>query len=85
MTFYDVGGLLVRRQRRLRRGVSVEVWRGDGWVSYPDIDKVMRHGHRLNDTHALALLQEIHQRSAASVPFSEKDGRIALRAPSKST
>ena len=83
VNFYDVGGLLIRRPRRVRRGVSAEVWQRDGWVAYPDLDAVLRHGHRLNEAKAAALLLELQQRTDPSIPFSEKEARIALQAPSK--
>ena len=82
MNFYDVGGLLVRRWTPVRKGTSLEVWNGDSWVPYSDVDAVLRHGHRLTDARALALLEETRDRKAlARLP--EKEARTALRAPGK--
>jgi hypothetical protein len=81
--FYDVGGLLVRRAKRVSRGVYTEVWQGDGWVAYPDLNAVLRHGHRLTDADALALLLLKREQLPALTHLSDQEARAALRAPRK--
>jgi hypothetical protein len=83
VNFYDVDGSLVRRARRLRRGVGAEVWQGDGWVAYPDLNAILRQGHRLTDDDAIALLRVTRARVDRLTPFSDEEARAALRAPRK--
>jgi hypothetical protein len=78
--FYEVGGLLVRRWVPARRRKVMEVWNGDGWAPYPDVDEVLRHGHRLAETQALALLHDTRSRSDALVPLPDEEARVALHA-----
>jgi hypothetical protein len=82
VTFYDVGGLLVRRTR-IRRGIPLEFWNGDAWAPYSDTDAVLRHGHRLTDARALALLHELRSKNEALMRLPDKDARTALRAPAR--
>jgi hypothetical protein len=85
MNFYDVRGLLVRRARRLRRGLGAEVWQGDRWVDYPDLNALLRQGHRLTDADALALLRVTRERIGSLGPLSDDEARAALRAPRQHT
>jgi hypothetical protein len=79
MHFYNVGGLLVRRWMPARRRKSLEVWTGEGWATYPDVDTLLRHGQRLTEEQAIALLQQARARMAPQ-PFSDSDARAALHA-----
>jgi hypothetical protein len=83
VNFYDVDGSLVRRAKHLRRGVGAEVWQGDGWVAYPDLNAIMRQGHRLTDEDAIALLKVTRTRVNTLAPLSDEEARAALRAPRK--
>jgi hypothetical protein len=83
VNFYDVNGLLVRRWEPAPRGMAFEVWNGSGWAPYSDVDKVLRHGQRLTDARALALLHETRNRNETLVRLSDEEARIALRAPGK--
>jgi hypothetical protein len=83
VNFYEVDGALVRRAKRLRRGVGAEVWQGDGWAAYPDLNALMRQGHRLTDADALALLRVTRARVDTLTPLSDDEARAALRAPRK--
>ena len=78
--FYDVGGLLVRRWIPAQRRVTLEVWSGDSWSPYPDVDQVSRHGHRITDVQSLALLHQTRARAGALPPLSDEEAEIALRA-----
>ena len=79
MNFYDVGGLLVRRRTPVRRGISLEVWTGDRWAPYLDVDAVLRHGYPLTDARALALLHETRDRKTLS-QLPDQEARTLLRA-----
>jgi hypothetical protein len=78
--FYDVEKLLVRRWVPAQRRMAMEVWNGDGWAPYPDLDNVSRRGLRLSDDQALALLHETRAREAGLSRFSEEEADAALRA-----
>ena len=78
--FYDVGGLLVRRWVPAQRRATLEVWSGDGWAPYPDVDHVSRHGHRITDVQSLAALHGIRARAGGLVPLSDEEADAALRA-----
>jgi hypothetical protein len=80
MHFYDVGGLLVRRWVPAQRRFAMEVWNGDGWAPYPDVDNVLRHGQRLTEGQALSLLHETRDRMGNLARFSDEEARVALRA-----
>lgn len=80
MHFYEVGGFLVRRWVPGRRRKVMEVWNGDGWAPYPDVDEVLRHGLRLTEAQALALLHKTRHRCESLVPFPEEEARVALHA-----
>ena len=62
--FYDVGGLVVRRWVPAQRRLAMEAWTGDGWAPYPDVDAVLRHGRRLTEMEALAVVHEARSRRA---------------------
>jgi hypothetical protein len=83
LNFYEVGGLLVRRAKRLRRGVGAEVWLGDGWVTYADLNELLRQGHRLTDADAVALLRVTRERTNGLTPLSDEEALAALRTPRK--
>ena len=76
--FFDVEGVLVRRWVPAQRRVALEAWTGEGWSRYPDVDKLSRHGHRLSQEQALALLQEVRVRSATLTQLSDEEARAAL-------
>ena len=78
MHFYDVGGLLVRRWVPAQRRMAMEVWNGDGWAPYPDVDNVLRHGQRLAEAQGLALLREIRDHVGIHARFSDEEARAAL-------
>ena len=78
MHFYDVGGLLVRRWVPALRRLAMEVWKGDGWAPYPDVDNVLRHGQRLSEDRAVALLHEARDRTGPLPRFSDEEARLAL-------
>ena len=80
MHFYDVGGLLVRRWMPAQRRKAMEVWKGDGWAPYPDVDTLLRHGHRLTEEQAVALLHAARDRTEASRRLSDAEARVALHA-----
>jgi hypothetical protein len=58
----------------------MEVWNGDGWAPYPDLDNVSRRGRRLSDEQALALLHEARERTGALARLSDEEAGVALRA-----
>ena len=76
--FFDVGGLLVRRWVPGQRRLAMEVWTGDGWTVYADVDSVSRHGERLTYEQALALLQATRNRAGTLTAFAEADAETAL-------
>ena len=76
--FYDVQGLLVRRWVPGQRRLALEVWTGDGWARYADVDHVLRYGRRLTDVEALTLLIQIRGRNEALAHFSDDEARSAL-------
>ena len=78
--FYDVGGRLVRRWVPGQRRVTLEVWSGDGWAPFPDVDRVSRHGHRIADAEALPLLHATRRRAGTFPDLSDEDARAALHA-----
>jgi hypothetical protein len=77
MSFFDVAGLLVRRWVPAQRRKALEVWNGEGWAPYSDVDNVLRHGQRLTEERALALLQETRMGTLAR--FSDEEARFALQ------
>ena len=81
--FYSVGGRLVRRWVPALRRIALEVWNGDGWAVYPDVDSLLRHGHRLTDEQALTLLQETRAGMGTLSPLSREEADVALRARSR--
>ena len=80
MHFYNVGGLLVRRWVPAGRRKTLEVWKGDAWAPYPDVDTLLRHGHRLTEEQAVALLHGLRDRSEAPRRFSDAEARVVLHA-----
>ena len=79
MHFYDVGGRLVRRWMPAQRRRAMEIWNGDGWAPYKDVDTLLRHGNRLTEDQALALLNDTRDRGGALSRFSAEEARMALR------
>jgi hypothetical protein len=78
VNFFDVGGLLVRRWVPAQRRRALEVWNGDSWAPYPDVDSVLRHGQRLPDERALAILHETREHLGTLAPFSHEEAGVAL-------
>ena len=78
MHFYEVGGVLVRRWMPARRRKTMEAWNGDGWAPFPDVDALLRHGHRLTDDQALTLLNETRNRDGARSALPVEQARLAL-------
>ncbi len=83
MNFYEVGGFLVRRGTPVRAGIALQIWDGEGWVRYADVDAVARQGRPLTDAQALGLLHETRNRFELE-PLSDRDASIALTALSGS-
>jgi hypothetical protein len=81
--FYDVGGLLVRRWMPARRRKSLEVWKGEGWAPYPEVDTLLRHGHRLTEDQAVTLLHRTRESTETPRRFSDGEARVALHARTK--
>jgi hypothetical protein len=57
----------------------MEVWDGDGWAAYSDVDHVLRYGQLLTEARALALLHLTRDRQGTLARFSEDEARVALR------
>jgi hypothetical protein len=76
--FFDVEGMLVRRWVPGQRRVALEAWTGDGWKVYPDIDNVSRHGVRLTQEQALALLKTTRERIGTATPFADGEAETTL-------
>lgn len=56
MHFYDVNGLLMRAWVPEHRPRITEVWKDNRWIAFPDVDQILRHGRRLTETEAHAML-----------------------------
>jgi hypothetical protein len=56
----------------------MEVWMGDGWAPYTDVEQVLRYGHRLNEEEALWLLNETRAQFVTLDRLSDDDARAAL-------
>ena len=80
MNFYDVGGLLVRRWVPAQRRRAMEVWKGDGWAPYSDVDSVLRYGRRLTEVYAAALLNETRDHLGTLEQLSDEEACAALHA-----
>jgi len=78
LQFFDVEGILVRRWVPGQRRVALEAWTGDGWKVYPGIDNVSRHGVRLTQEQALALLKTTRDGIGTATPFADGDAQNAL-------
>jgi hypothetical protein len=76
--FFEVEGLLVRRWVPGQRRLAMEVWTGEGWTVYADVDNVSRHGARLTHEQALALLQATRTRAGTLPAFAESEAETAL-------
>jgi hypothetical protein len=76
--FFDVEGLLVRRWVPGQRRVAMEVWTGDGWTPYRDVDHLSRRGQRLTYDQALALLHAARERSGTLERLSDAEADVAL-------
>jgi hypothetical protein len=83
VNFYAVDRSLIRRRTPVRRGISLQLWNGDHWVPYAQVDAVLRHGHRLTEAQALLLLHETRGRIETLVPLSDHEARAALRGRGK--
>jgi hypothetical protein len=79
MHFYKVDGLLVRRWMPAQRRRALEAWTGDGWTTFPDVDRVLRHAERLSDAEALTLLCETSKGQLSLMPLSLHEAELALR------
>jgi hypothetical protein len=80
VNFYEVGALLVRRWVPAQRRRTMEVWNGDGWAPYSDVDHVLRYGRLVTEVQALAFLHETRDRLGTLARLSDEEARIALRA-----
>ncbi len=80
MHFYEVGGLLVRRWVPAQRRKTVEAWDGNGWLAYPDVDNLLRHGQRVTEAQALVILHDTRDRAGARPRLSDDDALAALHA-----
>ena len=76
--FFDVEGLLVRRWVPGQRRVAMEVWNGDGWANYADVDNVSRRGVRIDPDRALILLQTSREASGALARLTPEEAAVAL-------
>ena len=76
--FFEVEGALVRRWIPGQRRVAMEVWNGDGWMAYSDVDNVSRRCQRLNHEQALVLLQRVRESTSALARFSDEEAGVAL-------
>jgi hypothetical protein len=76
--FFDVEGLLVRRWVPSQRRVAMEVWNGDRWTAYHDVDNLSRRGLRVTHEQALALLQAARERAGTEAPFADGEAGLAL-------
>jgi hypothetical protein len=76
--FFDVEGLLVRRWVPAQRRVALEVWTGEEWTPYPDVDRVSRYGQRLTYDQAMALLQATREHSGTLPPFADGEAAHVL-------
>ncbi len=79
MHFYDVGGVLVRRWVPAQRRIAMEMWNGEGWTAYPDVDALLRHGRRLTEVEALAAIHGTRDRRGTLPRFTDDQARAALR------
>jgi hypothetical protein len=61
-----------------QRRKMMEVWNGDGWSPYPEVDTLLRHGLRLTEEQALVLLNTTRDRVGFLPGFSAEDARLAL-------
>lgn len=80
VNFYDVGGRLVRQWIPARRRKMLEVWNGDGWTPYPDLDEVLRHGVRITDIQALGLVRSARDRDESWTRLNDEEARAVLHA-----
>jgi len=80
VNFYEVGGLLVRQWVPAQRRRAMEVWNGDGWAPHSDVDSVLRHGQRLTEARAVALLHETRDGMGTLTGLSGEEARVALHA-----
>jgi len=79
MHFYELDDLLLRRWVPGQRRVALEVWNGDGWAPYRDVEHVLRYGRRLTEEDALALLHGVRARAVTLAPLSGDEALSALR------
>jgi len=76
--FFEVEGALVRRWVPGQRRIAMEVWNGDGWMAYSDVDNVSRRGERLNHEQALTLLHRVREGAGAWARLSDEEAGVAL-------
>jgi hypothetical protein len=80
VNFYDVRGVLVRRRISARqKGLSFEVWNGEDWGPYSQVDAVLRYGLRLTEPQAMALLHGTRNGIETLPRLSEAEARTVLR------
>jgi hypothetical protein len=76
--FFEVDGLLVRRWVPAGRRKGLEVWDGEHWATFGDVDQLLRHGVRLSEDSALALFHAVCDRKDGARHFSDDEGRRML-------
>ena len=80
MNFYDVHGVLVRRRVSARpKGMSLDLWNGEDWRPYSQVDAVLRYGLRLTEQEATALLHRTHNEIETLARLSDAQARAVLR------
>ena len=65
---------------QLVENVPLEVWNGQEWLLYSEVDAVLRYGLRLTEAQAMALLHGARARIVPLPRLSDTEARIALRA-----
>jgi hypothetical protein len=85
--FHEVDGRLIRQWVPAQRRQTMEIWMGDGWAPYSDVEHVARYGRRVSYVEAIALLHDARDLHGAVRRFSDDEARAALsdrrlRAPS---
>jgi hypothetical protein len=56
----------------------MEVWSGDGWANYADVDNVPRRGVRVDHERALVLLHSVRDASGTLTRFTAEEAATAL-------
>jgi hypothetical protein len=65
----------------VRRGIVLELWDGEDWSPYADVDAVLRFGFRLTEEKALALLHETRNCLETLPRLSDFEARTTLLVP----